>query len=95
MRGELNEERWQHITNTHPELSGDVIDFIGLVLHDPDSIRVDRRFAGTRIFTRWFDRLLGGKQLAVVVVSDAERSWIVTTYVTRRVRQGEVEWQRN
>ena len=95
MTVELNEERWQHIISAHPELTADVVDFIGLALRDPDIVRTDRRFAGTHIFTRWFEHLLGGKQLAVVVVTDAARSWIVTTYVTRRVRQGEIEWQRN
>jgi hypothetical protein len=36
--------------------------------------------------------------VAVVVVSEtapAERNWIITAYVTRRLINGEMEWQKN
>lgn len=38
------------------------------------------------------------KYVAVVVVSDAaptERSWIITAYITSRLINGEIEWQKS
>lgn len=49
------------------------------------------------IFYRWFDDVRQGKYVVVVVVSEsaAERNWIITAYMTRRLINGEIEWQRN
>ena len=94
---ELSAERRSHIESTHPEFLPEYQDYLAQTLADPDEVRRDSRFPNTRIFTRWFDQLLGGKFLAVVVVTDshpAERQWIVTAYVTRKLRQGESEWKR-
>jgi hypothetical protein len=41
---------------------------------------------------------LTGKHLVVVVVSEAlpkSRDWVVTAYVTRRIPEGDVEWERS
>lgn len=95
---ELTTERRQHIESKHPELSPEIQTCLGQTLVEPDEVRLDVRFPNTRIFTRWFDSFLGGKHLAVVVVTDTQtedRHWIVTAYATRNVRQGEIEWKRN
>jgi len=54
--------------------------------------------SAARIFYRWFDDVRQGKYVVVVVVSEtapAERNWIVTAYVTRRLINGEIEWQKS
>ena len=95
---ELSSERRSHIESTHPELLPEYDDYLAQTLADPDEVRRDGRFPTTRIFTRWFQHLIRGKFLAVVVVTDnapARRRWIVTAYATRRLRQGESEWKRS
>jgi len=49
------------------------------------------------MFYRWFDDVRQGKYVAVVVVSDTptERNWIITAYITRRLINGEIEWQKS
>jgi hypothetical protein len=50
------------------------------------------------MFYRWFDDVKQGKYVAVVVVSESsptERNWIITAYITRRVMNGEIEWQKS
>ena len=45
----------------------------------------------------WFDDVKQGKYVTVVIVSEtspAERNWIITAYITRRVMNGEIEWQK-
>lgn len=99
----LSDERMAHIVEQHPELPTNSLDRIAQTLRDPDAIRTDRRFPGTRLFSRWFDDLLRGKIMVVAVVTDEPEStlvgpgrhWIVTAYPARRVTQGVIEWSRH
>ena len=98
-RVELTDERLAHIRAGHPELVHTTRDRIERTLDDPDEIRRDSRFPGTRLFSRWFDDLLGGKIVVVAVVTDdvqaeSPRHWVVTAYVTRRITRGIIEWSR-
>ena len=48
--------------------------------------------------TSGFDDVKQGKYVTVVIVSEtspAERNWIITAYITRRVMNGEIEWQKS
>ena len=95
---ELSDERERHIAETHPEILPAHMDEIRVTLLDPDQVRRSRRFANARLFSKWYDDPLIGKNIVVVVVSDAEprrRNWIVTAYVTRRIPEGDVEWKRS
>jgi hypothetical protein len=99
---ELTDERWEHIRSAHPELRAEAVERIARTLAEPDQVRVDRRFPGTRLFSRWFDDLLEGKIAVVAVVTEdpeavaqgPRRHWIVTAYATRRHGQGTIEWAR-
>lgn len=98
-RVELTDERLAHIRAGHPELVHSTHDPIARTLGDPDEIRRDSRFPGTRLFSRWFDDLLGGKIVVVAVVTDdvlaeSPRHWVVTAYVTSRTTRGIIEWSR-
>ena len=97
---ELTDERLAHIQAGHPELIPEPVDRIARTLADPDEIRSDPRFYGTRLFSRWFDDLLGGKIVVVAVVTEVgepsqqARHWVVTAYLARRITQGVIEWSR-
>lgn len=94
---ELTEERETHIAETHPDILPEYLPQIKQTLADPDEVRRSVRMSGARMFYRWFDDVRQGKYVAVVVVSDttAERNWIITAYLTRRLMNGEIEWQKN
>jgi hypothetical protein len=68
-----------------------------LALGDPDMVRRSRRCSTARQFSRWFADIRGGKHVVVVVGEDvqAKRYWIVTAYLTRRLAEGELEWERD
>ena len=61
---------------------------------DPDQVRRSKRFAGARLFSRWYSGLKGGKHVVVVVVSSDPdgRHWIITACIARRLGGGEPEW---
>jgi hypothetical protein len=95
---ELSEERERHIAENHPDLLPEYGDRIGATLADPDQVRRSVRFAGVRLFEKWYDDVRGGKYLVVVVVSEAgspRRHWIVTAYLARKLTGGESEWKRS
>jgi hypothetical protein len=94
---ELTEEREAHIAETHPDLLPEYLPQLQQTLADPDEVRRSVRMSGARMFYRWFDDVRQGKYVAVVVVSDTptERNWIITAYITRRLINGEIEWQKS
>ena len=95
---ELSDERERHIAEHHPDLFPDHKDRIGDTLADPDQVRRSKRFGNARLFSKWYDDLLKGKQVVVVAVSEAQpkdRNWIVTAYITSKITEGESEWKRS
>ena len=94
---ELTGERERHIRERHPELLPTYRDRIAATLLDPDEVRRSARVANARLFSRWFDDIMGGKHVVVVVVSEVApiRHWVVTAYLVRKLGQGDVEWKRN
>ena len=95
---ELTEEREYHITKRHPDLLPDHRQCIADTLADPDQVRRSSRVSNTRLFSRWFDLLRGGKYVVVVVASDSppsSRNWIITAYIARKLATGgDIEWER-
>ena len=95
---ELTDEREAHIATQHPDLLPDPQERIAEVLGDPDQVRRSSRFASTRLLSRWFGDVGGGKHVVVVVVHDAPaagRAWVVTAYIARRLSGGTLEWTRS
>jgi hypothetical protein len=70
-------------------------------LAEPEEVRCDNRYEETWLFSRWFSDIQRGQFLVVAVVSDQQRTdnddrhWIVTTYLSKRVTQGEIIWTAN
>ncbi len=94
---ELTEERERHITRKHPDLLPEHRQRIAEALADPDQVRRSSRAGRSRLFCRWYDDLKGGKHVVVVVVSEKEvaRHWVITAYLTRRLTQGALEWEKS
>ena len=94
---ELNDERKRHIGERHPELLPKIRDRIRATLAEPDEVRRSARSGNARLLSRWFDDIMGGKHVVVVVVSEARprRLWVITAYVVSKLWQGAVEWTRN
>jgi len=95
---ELTEERERHIAERHPDLLPEFRNHIADTLAVPDQVRRSMRFGNARLFSRWYTDVKRGKHVVVVVVSEpdaANRHWIITAYLTRKLIEGEVEWKRS
>lgn len=64
----------------------DYLDLLKDVLETPEDLRYSSRSDEVLLFYRYFDKIEGGKYIAVVV-NKAEKS-ILTTYLTHRIKTG-------
>lgn len=76
----LTDERWAHITEEHCELAGLRADVVETVSH-PERIVLGGD--GERLAIRELD---AGKHLVVVYREQADDGFIITAFLTRRVR---------
>ncbi len=84
---ELTSERRKHILSKHPELLGHVSK-IKKVLSNPDEIRVSKLDNQVLLFYKYFDKILEGKHI-VVTIKTNERSFVLTVYITDKIKAGE------
>lgn len=94
---ELTEERFQHIMTGHPELLPEYLAEIAETVTDPDRVCLSPRSSSALLFVRWFDSILDGKYIVVVVetgIEPVKRHWIVTAYITRKLAGGPIAWQK-
>lgn len=94
---ELTEEREEHIRSRHPDLLPRYRSQVLETILSPDQVRRSSRADNARLFCRWFDDVRGGKFVVVVVVNGHRfrRNWVATSYMTMRLAEGEIEWERN
>ncbi len=94
---ELTPERKDHIISHHPELIPTYFDKIKETIESPDIIRSSKHSVNTRLFSRYFYDVKGGKSIVVVVVSDDSvlRHWIITAYLTSNTPGGNIEWKKS
>ena len=87
----LTPERLEHIRR-HPEMIGLEAE-IGVVLDAPDVVRRSRTDRGAVLFYRYYRATsVGDKWLCVVTKSDGIEAFIVTAYLTDKIKQGEELW---
>lgn len=86
---EFTDERRLHILKTHPELKPHM-NKISKVLAMPDEIRISRIDNTALLFYKYFANIKGGKYITVTVKTERIRNFILTAYITDRIRIGEI-----
>lgn len=90
---ELTNERWQHIITEHPEVRG-LKNRLSQILSAPDSVKRSKRDKDVLLYYRYYPDILGSKYL-LAVVKIHKRSFLLTCYVTDRMKEGDIIWQRS
>jgi hypothetical protein len=87
----LTDERLEHILS-HPELSG-LAASIGEVLGNPEMVVQSRTDPEARLYYRYYiGTAVGDKFLCVVVKLIEADAFVVTGYLTDRVKKGKQLW---
>jgi hypothetical protein len=95
---ELSEDRERHIRSHHPDLLPGCRARMIETVADPDQVRRSDRVGNAKLFSKWYSDLRGGKHVVVVVVNDEgekSRPWIITAYLARQLKEGEIEWRKS
>jgi hypothetical protein len=95
---ELSEERERHVRNRHPDLLPTHRERMIEAVADPDQVRRSARVGNAKLFSKWHTDLRGGNYVVVVVVSDPGQKtppWIITAYIARKLKEGEIEWRKS
>ena len=88
----LTDERINHIRQHHPDLLPEYRKFIDDVIQNPDSIRRSKRMSNGYLFSKWCAEVQNGKHVIVVIVSESDRKWVITSYISRKLPQGDMIW---
>lgn len=90
----LTEERLSHIL-AHPEMVG-MEDAIAEGLTSPERVIESPSDSAVRLYYRRFPATrVGDKFLCVVVKIQTGDAFVITAYLTDRMRRGRVLWERN
>lgn len=87
----LTDERLAHILE-HAEMAG-MEDEIERVLQAPTEVRVSRSDDTVQLFYKYYARtIVGGKWLCVVVKYPTNDAFVITAYLTDKMKAGETVW---
>ncbi len=90
-RVRLTDERWGHISE-HPEMA-DMRVALEETLVAPEVVVQSAADDKARLYYRYFHRtIVGGKHMCVVAKVLVNDAFVVTAYLTDRVKKGEVLW---
>ncbi len=90
---EITDERYAHVLKGHPELAPVYWERVAETLAAPNRVlRNDTTNSGT-LFLRWYDDL--DKMVVAVVITDPNRHWLITAYITGNMPRGEILWQQD
>ena len=87
----LTDERWIHIEE-HPEMVGSR-EAVAETLLKPEAVIESPSDSLVRLYYRFYHRtMVGGKHLCVVVKIVIDDAFVVTAYLTDRVKKGILLW---
>ena len=86
-------DRLNHILITHPEIKG-LKDKIGETLKDPDVIKQSIYESKVHIYYKYYKKKPQEKYLVVVTRIDIN-NFVITTYITDRIKKGDLIWKKN
>jgi len=89
----LTDERWEYIVNKRPILRN-LRTECEITISEPELIKRSTYDPEVVLCYRYFKELMGGKYIVGVVRIDYD-SFVVTGYITDRIKRGEVIWRKS
>lgn len=89
----LDKEIKKNVFNKHPEVS-QFFDRITKTLQEPELVKQSKTSKRVRLYYHFFNDIFNGKYF-VVVVKLVDQHFVSTFYITDKVKEGEIIWQKN
>lgn len=90
----LTKERWGHIANEHPIVRR-FLKEIEETINLPDVIMESKYDKEILLYYKFYKDIFKGKYIIVVVKHIEKRSFVLTAYITDKVKGGVSVWERN
>lgn len=91
----LTDERWQHIYYTHPEIDEFYIAKSKETLIKPDVVIKNRKDPTEFLYHKHYPKTYFGSRYLVVVVKHLNSDgFIITLYLTSKIKIGEIVWKK-
>ena len=87
----LTEERLQHIFD-HPEML-DMRFQLEIVLQTPEVVRQSRSDSRVYLYYRFYEQTIVGAKWFVVIKDNSDDAFIITAYLTDKLKQGLELWR--
>ncbi|HBC42588.1 MAG TPA: hypothetical protein DCZ88_12015 [Pseudanabaena sp.] len=88
----LTEERLQHILD-HPEMV-DMRSQLEIVLQTPEVVRQSSSDSKVYLYYRFYEQtIVGAKWLCVVIKDNSNDAFVITAYLTDKLKQGLEIWR--
>ena len=88
---ECTNERFAHFAERYGELASSHSNRVAETIREPEQVWSSSHPGNAILFFRWYDDL-AKNVLAVINSDENNRRWLVTAYVTRTIRGGELQW---
>jgi len=86
----ITEHYWRYIVEVkHPQMEGKEKEVVETLKH-PEEIRKSRRDPNTHLYYKKTDN----KFICVICKHLNEEGFIITTYITNRIKEGELTWKK-
>jgi hypothetical protein len=86
-------ERWDYIVSKRPIMSEYKKQFIDTI-KEPELIKTSVYDPEVVLYYKHFKNILGGKYMVTVIKMDTDR-FVLTGYVSDRIKEGEVIWRKD
>lgn len=89
----LSDIRWKHITTTHPEMKKyrkEIVETIS----EPDLIKQSIYSKNVYLYYKYYSNILQGKHVSVVVKVNEDK-FVITAYITDKIKRGEEVWKKD
>jgi len=84
----LTDERYSHIENDHPEMKGQLLR-MEETLTAPETVEVSKSDSSVELYYRFYSKTpVTSKYMCVVVKSNGEDKFIITSYFTDKIKKG-------
>lgn len=92
----LTGERWQHIYYEHPEIDESYIKRTEETLTKPDVVVKNRKDPMQFLYHKYYSKTyFGGRYLVVVAKHLNSEGFIITLYLTSKIKIGEIAWKKS
>lgn len=92
----LTKERWKHVAYKHPEIDKSYIEKAKEILATPDAIVKSGKDPTEFLYHKHYAKTYFGAKYAVAAVKHLNGDgFIVTIYLTSKIKSGELAWKKN